>query len=849
MMIRQKKVAFLPIWLAVAALALALVAGVGYAQTAAPDADHAMNTGQSDPSPDNADMPRLEGGAPNAYPIISYQAEQRNDVDSPAALAISFTYGDTQEFGQLGQPQGTIDIIGVLQGATETTVLTYSLNGGKEKSLSIGPDKRRLYEPGSFIAEIPFEDLTAGNNTVTVKAVDNGTEVTKDVTVVYTPGGPWPMNYEIDWSTVSSIQDVGQVVTGGWEITGGELKTVSPGYDRLLAIGDLDWNNYEITVPVTVESLNSAEWGSPSNGAGVGFITGWQGHYQNNFEQPGVGWRRALNSLSWYAWSTNGTSGFRMLGYLGDETIGSSDEQIALNTTYIFKLSVQGSQNEDFPNTYRLKVWEEGTPEPGLWTMQGEGVPGEPNTGSVMLIAHQAMVRFGDVKIRPISSIPAPKLTVQPTSNGEVIVEPVKNAYDYGERVRIRALGDPGFVLSSWSGNLNVSGTPNPIEFDITQDVTIKANFQPGPAPTLTVLKIGDGEVMVSPDKPTYQYGEIVTLTPVPGSGYNFAGWAGDLDGADNPGTLIMTGNKLVEARFDLTNATSPVSDDFNACVLNEGLWTFENPVGDGSFEMNGTQLILTAPAGSAHDIWLDGNDSVRVMQPTVDSSFEIITKFESVVTERFQMQGVLVEQDADNYLRIEFHHDGKSVQAYAAKFVDGQPEPVITKVPLNETPSWLRITRNGSSWSMSYSFDGSEWFAAGSFNHFMTVKRSGVYAGNANVSTLAPPQHSTIVDYFFNSAAPIDPEDGDVFGVEVNVQGSGNVTRNPDQQSYACGSMVNLTATPNTGWKFAGWSGDLSGTQPSQDLTITGPMSVTATFVEDSTPPEFKLALPLILR
>src|SRR5262249_36966763 len=59
--------------------------------------------------------------------------------------------------------------------------------------------------------------------------------------------------------------------------------------------------------------------------------------------------------------------------------------------------------------------------------------------------------------------------------------------------------------------------------------------------------------------------------------------------------------------------AGPPVSDDFNNTTLNTALWTFVNPVGNGSFSMSGTNLRLTAPAGSNHDPSFNGaNNSVR---------------------------------------------------------------------------------------------------------------------------------------------------------------------------------------------------------------------------------------------
>ena len=59
-------------------------------------------------------------------------------------------------------------------------------------------------------------------------------------------------------------------------------------------------------------------------------------------------------------------------------------------------------------------------------------------------------------------------------------------------------------------------------------------------------------------------------------------------------------------AANDLTAAPapgSPVSDDFASGALNTGVWTFVNPQNDGTVSLQGSSLLLTAPAGISHDV------------------------------------------------------------------------------------------------------------------------------------------------------------------------------------------------------------------------------------------------------
>src|SRR6185437_10434127 len=66
---------------------------------------------------------------------------------------------------------------------------------------------------------------------------------------------------------------------------------------------------------------------------------------------------------------------------------------------------------------------------------------------------------------------------------------------------------------------------------------------------------------------------------------------------------------------FTSLTGRAQVSDDFSASTLNTSLWTFVNPLGDGTSSLSGGKLLLSVPQGTSHDVWTNGNPSVRVMQ------------------------------------------------------------------------------------------------------------------------------------------------------------------------------------------------------------------------------------------
>ena len=69
-------------------------------------------------------------------------------------------------------------------------------------------------------------------------------------------------------------------------------------------------------------------------------------------------------------------------------------------------------------------------------------------------------------------------------------------------------------------------------------------------------------------------------------------------------------------------------------------------------------------------------------------------------------------------------------------------------------------------------------------------------------------------------------------YSLSVNIVGSGIVTIN-GSTPYNPGDIVNMTAYPNPGWEFSGWSNDLSGTTNPDYLTMDSNKTVTCTFTE----------------
>ncbi|MGI9174966.1 MAG: T9SS type A sorting domain-containing protein, partial [Rhodothermales bacterium] len=266
---------------------------------------------------------------------------------------------------------------------------------------------RRLAATGDFNADIPIEDLRPGDNRVELIAEDNLGNI-RSVTVTLTQEtGTSPLPYAVDWSTVSDPQDVGQYVDGKWTLEDTGLRIREMGYDRIFLLGETAWQDYEITVPVTIHKLDTATYVK----SGVGFIMRFTGHVvggHRNFPetQPKYGYQ-PLGGIGWLRWDANNQGQPRKQFFHGDYDVVDNfgKRPIEFGATYIMKMRAEtlpDAPNGDGVTTYSWKAWRAGTAEPPDWdwtfTQTSEYAL---RRGGVALLSHFADVTFGDITITP----------------------------------------------------------------------------------------------------------------------------------------------------------------------------------------------------------------------------------------------------------------------------------------------------------------------------------------------------------------------------------------------------------------------------------------------------------------
>ena len=188
------------------------------------------------------------------------------------------------------------------------------------------------------------------------------------------------------------------------------------------------------------------------------------------------------------------------------------------------------------------------------------------------------------------------------------------------------------FSLISFQGTAN-SAKANNNQNDLTQ-APLTGNPEYGreaQAFTITVNSlpsVDSGTVSKTPDKPSYELDEIVSLSATPKDGYKFVGWSGDLTGTDSPKDLVVSGNHTVNATFEARcyklslshtgKGTDPLAVPSNSTGCNSGEykvgtlitvyatpdthWTVNNWTGTNNPSSNSSTNTVTMPA-SAHEV------------------------------------------------------------------------------------------------------------------------------------------------------------------------------------------------------------------------------------------------------
>jgi hypothetical protein len=158
-----------------------------------------------------------------------------------------------------------------------------------------------------------------------------------------------------------------------------------------------------------------------------------------------------------------------------------------------------------------------------------------------------------------------------------------------------------------------------------------------------------------------------------------------------------------------------------------------------------------------------------------------------------------------------------------------------VATTVVNSTPTGLDFTVDGTDYINGQSFT---WTAGSSHtigvNSPQTATRAGTRYAFANWSDSGLQTH-TITASSSGATYTASFTKQYLLSVSTSPSAGGVVTETPTSSDasgyYSTGTSVSLAASPNAGYAFSSWSGDVSGTTTQQSLTMNASHSVTANF------------------
>jgi len=197
-------------------------------------------------------------------------------------------------------------------------------------------------------------------------------------------------------------------VDGLWRRQVDGVSPLQPGYDRIIALGDMSLTDYTVTAEITIHGFTIEAPGYPTEmGPGVGILVRWTGHYPDGCS-PSREWR-PIGALGWYRYGRDEADTVRdyrlqlLGGRIKEDTRSEpiaedvSGKKLPFGIPQTFKIDIKSSGTG--PALYRFKVWQTGTEEPSGWDLEGFGLNGEAQNGAVLIVLHYAEATIHNVSI------------------------------------------------------------------------------------------------------------------------------------------------------------------------------------------------------------------------------------------------------------------------------------------------------------------------------------------------------------------------------------------------------------------------------------------------------------------
>jgi uncharacterized repeat protein (TIGR02543 family) len=388
-------------------------------------------------------------------------------------------------------------------------------------------------------------------------------------------------------------------------------------------------------------------------------------------------------------------------------------------------------------------------------------------------------------------------LTTSSTTGGSVTV-PGEGTFKYydGTVGNLVATANIGYYFINWTGDAGtISNVNAPITtLTMNDNYSITANFEripPGKVALTTSSTAGGSVTTPGEGAFTYNLGKVVSLVVSPAIGYRFVNWTGNVGTIANvkaaSTTITMNGDYSIKANFvavyDLT-----ISSTAGGSVTTPGAGTFTY---DGGTVVN---LVATASSGYYFINWTgDVGTITNVNAPTtivaMNGNYSITANFEQIPPGKVALTTLSTA-------------GGSVTTPGEGTFVYGEGDEV--KLVATPDPGYEFVNWTGDIGTIA---------DANSATTTITMNRD--YSITANFAKLVEQYDLTI---------------SSMYGGSVTVPGEGTF-------AFDEGTVVDLVAEANTGYRFVSWTGDV-GTIANVNaamttITMNGDYTITAGFVD----------------
>jgi hypothetical protein len=413
--------------------------------------------------------------------------------------------------------------------------------------------------------------------------------------------------------------------------------------------------------------------------------------------------------------------------------------------------------------------------------------------------------------------------------------------------------GSTRYVYASWSDGGAQSHSITTPGSAVTYTASFTTQYQ------LTTSANPSSAGTVSPASGNfYNAGATVQVTATPNSGQQFTGWSGDASGTTNPTTVSMTAPRSVVANFTSASQNITVTTNPSGLQITVDGTTYTAPQTFQWTPGSSHTIATISPQGSGstryvYASWSDGGaQSHTVTAPSSAATYtaNFTTQYQLTTSANPSNAGTVTPASGS------FYNAGTSVQVTATpnsgqQFTGwsgdatGTTNPVTVSmtaprnvvasftaasqgITVTTNPSGLQITVDGTIYTAPQTF---QW-TPGSSHTIATTSPQGsgstryVYAswsdGGAQSHTVTAPSSAATYTANFTTQYQLT--------TSANPSNAGTVT--PAAGSfYNAGTSVQVTATPNSGQQFTGWSGDATGTTNPVTITMSAPRNVVASF------------------